>query len=252
MRLIALLICLAIVVYSSFHKKLKTWNYLEQYLLFMQRQVAIQNGWATIAMLLVPPAILVWLGQWLFKTPLFGFLGLAYAVIVLLICLGPYHIESEVPQATADTVFQRANDNIFAVILWFIVLGPVGALTYRLITLLRGLADNPQTDFSHYLSQIQFVQAVGDWIPIRLSTLAYALAGDFVGCFSYWVKHVLKGIETNHQLLHESGLIALHLPTSAALTNSPQELQQAQSLIDRAVVITLIMVAIFTLGIVMA
>ena len=71
----------------------------------------------------------------------------------------------------------------FAVIFWFLTLGPVGALAYRLThNCARG--DMLSEDDRHLARQIVHYL---DWIPARLLTLAFALTGNFVSSFElYW------------------------------------------------------------------
>lgn len=59
----------------------------------------------------------------------------------------------------------------FAVIFWFLLLGPAAALCYRLLQWYsRELASAPAL-------RLLFIV---DWVPVRLLALAFALAGDFL------------------------------------------------------------------------
>lgn len=64
--------------------------------------------------------------------------------------------------------FQRQ----FAVLFWFVVLGPAGALAYRLLQLYHGDKGGETS------AKILFVI---DWVPCRLYALGFALTGDFLG-----------------------------------------------------------------------
>lgn len=59
----------------------------------------------------------------------------------------------------------------FAVVFWFVLLGPVAALAYRLLQLCRGTEDDGP------VVKLLFLL---DWIPIRLLLATFAVAGDFV------------------------------------------------------------------------
>lgn len=59
----------------------------------------------------------------------------------------------------------------FAVVFWFVLLGPVAALAYRLLQLCRGVDDNGP------VVKLLFLL---DWIPARLLLATFAVTGDFV------------------------------------------------------------------------
>ncbi len=61
----------------------------------------------------------------------------------------------------------------FAVVFYFVVLGPVAALGYRLLQLYRDGEDTAQGPAARVLFWL-------DWVPARLLLASFALAGDFV------------------------------------------------------------------------
>ena len=60
----------------------------------------------------------------------------------------------------------------FAVLFYFVLLGPAGALAYRLLQLSRGRFE---------MELVERRLFVADWVPVRLLAAAFSLAGDFVG-----------------------------------------------------------------------
>jgi AmpE protein len=60
----------------------------------------------------------------------------------------------------------------FAVLFYFVLLGPAGALAYRLLHLARDHFD---------AGLVERCLWVVDWIPVRLLAAAFSLTGDFVG-----------------------------------------------------------------------
>jgi AmpE protein len=107
-------------------------------------------------------------------------------------------IESELPDDPAErtrmveaAVCVQANNRLFAVIFWFVLLGPVGAWAYRVTDLIRRRAvfnalreDQP--------GGTALVGAAGTlhgwlaWIPARLTAIGYAMAGSFDGALTAW------------------------------------------------------------------
>ncbi|ALO46910.1 regulatory signaling modulator protein AmpE [Pseudohongiella spirulinae] len=164
---------------------------------------------------LVPLACLLWLAQGV----LFGLLTLGLHVIVVVYCFSRVnqpalieqylalwrardyeaaylHVEQAVPDvfdaslqdyALMHRQFTRyiqlaAFRQLFAVLVFYALLGPIGALAYWLLVTLYRRAQSLDTR-----EEAEFVDrllAVAEWVPARLLALAYALAGDFAATFN--------------------------------------------------------------------
>ena len=162
------------------------------------------QGWLKEALLIVLPALIVF---FIFQSVESGLVSslimLALAVLILVHCLGPESPrkslrgyfsdlenqdeqgayqrakvfsgkDAENWQQTSDNVthaiFKETQVRYFAVVIWFVLLGPAGALLYKLIGWYK--QDNqPDTLAKNLL-------AVMEWVPARISSLAYLLAGD--------------------------------------------------------------------------
>ena len=61
----------------------------------------------------------------------------------------------------------------FPVLFYFVVIGPVGALAYRLLQLGKDSTEREQAERLLYFA---------DWLPSRLLAAGFALTGDFLGC----------------------------------------------------------------------
>ena len=84
-------------------------------------------------------------------------------------------------QQTSDVtraILHIANERIFATIFWFVVLGPFGAMLYRLISEL-----SKQIDFDELAEFSKFIHAIMAWIPARMLAAGYALTGNFDGAY---------------------------------------------------------------------
>ncbi len=84
-------------------------------------------------------------------------------------------------QAVKTAFLYYGFERWFAVIFWFLVLGPVGAVGYR-VAFLSARSDVLESDdralavrVIHYL----------DWLPSRLLVLSFTLTGNFVNGFSH-------------------------------------------------------------------
>jgi AmpE protein len=120
------------------------------------------------------------------------------------------------------SVFLNALYEPFAVIFWFVILGPLGVLLY---------------DFSRRANLNRYFL---DWPAARVLGLGFALAGYFPPAFRYW----MSAQKSDSSLfLEEMGMLAL-----TGEQNSPAELQHAQALVKRAEMMLLVAVALVALG----
>lgn len=83
---------------------------------------------------------------------------------------------SQLHQYVLDEAGYRGFERMFAVLFWFFVLGPMGALLYRL-TFIYSREIQPENDLARRLRWIL------EWPAVRLLGLSFALTGNFVGCF---------------------------------------------------------------------
>jgi AmpE protein len=139
----------------------------------------------------------------------------------------------------------------FAVVFWFFLLGPVGAIGYRLSYLcarndeLGGVDNQLALRFVHYL----------DWLPARILGISFALTGNFVNGFNrFWL--VVFDNQPVSELLDKSALAALSdgseqstYPTDEEhfIDYGKQEVVAIQSLLSRSVICWLIIIAALTL-----
>ena len=163
--------------------------------------------------LLLPVALFALLGWVLGHTALGGLLQLLFSLAVLLYCFGPREFEAdlEVILTAPDGVSREAAAQMladdgapiawnapalgvaiayaalrrrFAVLLWFFLLGPVGALLYRLAqTLARN--DSLQLDPSSHRAA-QYVANALDWLPAQLLTFTLAFVGHWEAVIGAW------------------------------------------------------------------
>ncbi|MBU6199124.1 MAG: cobalamin biosynthesis protein [Xanthomonadaceae bacterium] len=157
------------------------------------------------------PVLVCVLLQAVLHAPWFGLAGFVFAVVVLYYAWGPRDLErdveaidkapdsaarlaaaqvlrgegaaSELPFAAESLVaatFEAALARWFGVLFWFVLIGPCGALLYRLSQLLAAM---PAPDDSALARKFA---ALLDWLPAHLMALALALASNFDAVFSTW------------------------------------------------------------------
>ncbi len=184
---------------------------------------AIATAVFLLAVLTVPVAI----ASQMLGPQLLHLLQFVFAVVVLLLSFGPRDLKDEVDdyvgalerndrdevtrrakellestpalrggasarEAVEEAIFVQANNRIFGVIFWFMVLGPAGAWLYRVSDLLRRRAafeaarqgvPRMRGDLGSMLTDLHGILA---WIPARLAALSYALAGSFEDAVGNW------------------------------------------------------------------
>ncbi len=285
MKLIVLLICLGLERYASVGLYLSRLKLLRIYLdkLFaMAPNKELQQGWLGVIYAILPLVLIVGFVYWLTSSWVFGAFGLVISIVVLLYCLGPddlYHqlstyfqldpkkdaeqrdallaelIDGDVPtddkeanRALTKAIFVQANERFFGVVFWFIVLGPVGAIVYRMSVLLRRLGRKEDSVCSAFHAEVTFFQNILDWIPARISALMYLLVGDFSQSFPLWIQYLPAGLSDSRELLKNCGLGAMAIDPEMGTMAFPEENRIALELVDRALIIVLVLIAIFTLG----
>ncbi|MEH6580445.1 MAG: regulatory signaling modulator protein AmpE [Halioglobus sp.] len=88
----------------------------------------------------------------------------------------------------------------FSVLFYFVVLGPVGALFYRLLQLSRLTPERAEAERLLYFA---------DWIPARLLAAGFALTGDFLASRDSLVSSVMVPEETAGAVLQTVGRAAI-------------------------------------------
>lgn len=219
----------------------------------------------------------------------------AFAVLLLLVSLGPRNLVEDVEDFAAavragdeaeaarrakalvehdvsvadgdrrlhqlrEAVFVQANNRLFGVVFWFVVLGPLGpagALLFRFADLLRRRVVF-QTDRARAAGEavpecaasVHLVHGLLAWPPARLLALAYALGGSFDDAVKDWRAFsrttAMRFFEANEAVLACVGLGALGGRPPA--TGEADAVEQALALVNRAFWVWLTAIAVLTLA----
>jgi AmpE protein len=188
---------------------------------WLSRWQGIARGDSDRALLvLIVPILLVVvcaLVHALLTSVLFGLAGFAFAVAVLWYCWGPRELETDIdavlkapdrerrvaaaqalrPDPTlaplpfesgevVEASFRSALARWFGVLFWFVLLGPAGAIGYRVVQL---MARNPA--FSGEIDEarralLERCARILDWAPAHLVSLGLALVSDFDAVLGIW------------------------------------------------------------------
>ena len=166
-----------------------------------------------VVLALLPPLLVAVLFQVALDKPLLGFAGLLFGIAVLFYSWGPRDLDLDVeaivaapdpttrreaaarlwPAGTSpsldapslvEAVFRNAQRRWFGVLFWFLLLGPVGALLYRL-TALAGEEDAADLPLETRAGARALLSLL-DWPGAQLMALALALVGDFDTVVGAW------------------------------------------------------------------
>ncbi|HET7204516.1 MAG TPA: regulatory signaling modulator protein AmpE [Steroidobacteraceae bacterium] len=229
MSLLALLFALVCERGLTHVLHLRESRWLDPYFDFADRALGSRTGPVVLLMavvLVALPVLPVALVSEALEPHLLGLLQFAFVVVVLLFSFGPRDLKDEVDdyvqaivrhdrdealrrgkellessptvhrlgtrEALEEAIFIQANNRIFGVIFWFMVLGAAGAWAYRVSDMLRRRAafeaarqgvPRMRGDLGSALGLVHGVLA---WLPARLGALSYALAGSFEDAVGNW------------------------------------------------------------------
>ncbi|MBS0571143.1 MAG: cobalamin biosynthesis protein, partial [Proteobacteria bacterium] len=215
------------------------------------------------------------------RAPWFGLVGFVFAIVVLYYCWGPRDLERDVEaidkasdsaaRLAAAQALRRDGENAelpfvaehlvaatfrsalarwFGVLFWFVVLGPCGALLYRLAQRLVAAPAEGDSRLARTFA------ALLDWLPAHLMALALALASNFDAVFTAW---------RDYHRAHPSGYTNLDLGFLDAIARASVSadvaadgnadahsplvaLDDAMVLVRRVLVVWLTLIALVVLG----
>lgn len=226
--------------------------------------------------------------QALFDRVLFGLPAFAFAVIVLFFCWGPRDLDADIeavlkapdrdrraaaaqalradpattplplePAPLVEAVFASALSRWFGVLFWFVVLGPAGALGYRVVQLLARYQPFSADLDADQRAVLERAALVLDWAPAHLIALTLALVSEFDAVIKTW---------RDYHTAHGRGFFTLDLGFlgalaragidadviagdgyAADLSNPMLELSDARTVLHRTLVAWIAVIALLSL-----
>jgi cobalamin biosynthesis protein CobD/CbiB len=171
----------------------------------------------------------------------------------------------EIARVGIEQTLVCAHRSLFGVIVWLVVLGPAGAVLYRLSQLLSqkwgGLDQSEFGEFGKFSTQVFNLL---DWVPLRLTAISFAIVGDFEDAVYCWRSQASAWMQQGMGIVLASGAGALGVKLGEPLRYGgnvefrpelglgdeadADYLDSAVSLVWRAVVLWLVMLLLLTIA----
>jgi AmpE protein len=283
---------------QSLAASMRQYDWYGNWLGWLETQLADNSFWQgrwAVVLALLPPLAVVGLFQLALREPLYGLAGVVFAVAVLFYAWGPRDLDLDVDAiinapdtasrreamarlwpgpapltidggALVSAVFQNALRRWFGVLFWFLVLGPCGALLYRLTVLAS------EGSYAHKLPAeaaegARTLLQLLDWPVAQLLTLSLALVGNFDTVLSAWREAGGASFTLDHRFLDAAGRASVRTelaeeaadyaeefgaqPDAAStVVTAPElpELRDAMSLVWRSLLVWLAVLALFVIA----
>ena len=284
MTLIIILIGMAFEHFVGVDDKLRRFAWFNDYVRWLENRLAqhsIWNGAGGIVITLAGPLLLVAIIT-LALSKLFFPLVLLFSLVVLIYSLGPRYLNPQLdeliealekgewerikelmPAFSADAdafqsdqeilenILVEANERLFGVLFWFIILGPFGAILYRLTCILR---QQHTGIHGHYAESAQDLYNILNWLPARLFTLGNAVTGNMVDAIEAWRESEKQSLAVNEDVICAGGLGALYYqpqenPDDESILNDKiYWLRALQGLLNRTLLAWVTVLGIMTLS----
>ena len=270
-------------VFNQFHS-FRQFKWLQDYADWMTDVLSISRlpTWVSLVVLLLPLLLAVSFVQGIFAVGLFGLFSLAFNVMVLFLCLGPLDTDKQVDDylhsldtgdeqkqieaasgiggVTADSnvflqasqvvksVFTASHRRVFACLFWFVLLGAMGAIFYRLVeqSVKINIRDDAEKKLNHTFNELL---AYLEWLPARITIGAFMIAGHFEGAFAGYRKATKEFIdvdETNQGILELGGCGAIQFENIKSDQQAKEQVKKARGLVLRSLVVWLVICLLLT------
>lgn len=289
MSLITILVCLVIERFFGNLDYLRQFTWFDKYSDFIFEKLeaySFRDGPLGLIIIVGGIAIPIWTVFYyaLKDVEIVSLTGLVIAVITVLYCLGPkdparqvnrYIDAMELPDNEAAALyagkflktelndnpavvaqeiklelFIAANDRIIGVLFWFVVLGPLGAVLFRMACLLKERENTIDTGYAKAAHDFYDIMV---WPSARVCVLGFAISGSFIGALSHLNEWSALWKRNSNEVLVKSGLGALHDESFNQSFNTDDKpdvnsVKEALLLIQRNYIALLAILAVLTIS----
>jgi len=285
MSLISILICLVAESYWERVDHFRQYDRFDNYYTWVLDKLegkSFRDSAIGVLLTVLPPVLLILIVESLLGG-LASLLGFVFGIVVLLYTLGPRSLvrdvhayleaaeagdhttakqhaslilqrkvdekPNELAQLVKEAILVQTNDRLVGVMFWFVLLGPVGAVLFRLTSMLHERVAGEASDYARAGHDLFWIL---NWIPARLCILGFALAGNFIDTVSYWNGMRDFWASESEELLLKSGMGSLRQDLRGLAEPPPYEdftlsVNHAMALMKRTIIVLLTVLALMTL-----
>ena len=143
----------------------------------------------------------------------------------------------EIARLAIETGVLASHRHVFGVLAWFVVFGPVGAVFYRLGAFLAShwngsdrndeeavgehAAEEVQVKRRHFGAFARQAFALVDWLPARMTAVAFAIVGNFEDAIYCWREQAATWRDHTAGVIVAAGAGALGVKLGGPLSASP-------------------------------
>jgi membrane protein required for beta-lactamase induction len=149
-----------------------------------------------------------------------------------------------------EEIFIQTHERLLAIIFWFIILGPMGALLYQLNA--EWVRQSQREENPELRQTLQLLHTILSWIPVRLAALSYAIVGSFVHALQAWNERYHTSTKIPdcecYDIMVRIGLGSLQHHGEAEDEYTLQTVREALGLCTRAFMAWITVLAVLTLA----
>lgn len=285
MSLLSVIFALIAENFISSLAELRRFDFVFRYVSWLRSKLptfSFQNGSVTLVIIVAGILFAVWLVSAMLGNVL-GLLGFLFGIAVLIFMIGPRDLEDDIKnvhtafenkdyeaanfyasnlagrtiteppmqlaQTAKEEILLQANIRMLGVFFWFILLGPVGAVLFRLSCLLK---DNQRDETDDFADASRDLYQIMNWLPARICVLSYAVAGNFVDTMSYWNGISDLWLRDSEEFIIVSGVGALRYEQRSGRDEhedgepNVEGIHHALSLVKRAVIVWVVLLGLLT------
>lgn len=140
----------------------------------------------------------------------------------------------EISRVAVEKALISAHRHVFGVFFWFLMpLGPAGAVLYRMSDHLAHIwsadRENKEDTFGAFAARVFYWM---DWIPVRLTAIAFAIVGNFEDAIYAWRNFASHWKSEAIGILLSAGGAAMGYRLGDPLKKAQAELEVEQAIVD--------------------
>ncbi len=254
MSLLTILFSLAVERYVDALDQIRSYNWIISFSNWVKDKFSASEFWndtlGLIVIILLPVFLCALLYSQFYNA--LGLLGFLFSLAVLVYCMGPKRIhhtahlyidagehedeqglktyasellgpvlpddQQEINRKVCEKLLVSTNENLLGVFFWFALLGPMGALMFRITSVLyyqsEQQSEEETADYTEFNNSTRLLYAILLWLPAQLTTLAFAITGSFIDTLHEWksrIHHDYLNPKESEDTLFHSGMKSLQM-----------------------------------------